>query len=115
MIKLIRILFVFLAVVTGLHAQVTITRTSSTIFRTDFGNSLDCAYAAYRINNTGVTDLDTVSATIGDFTGANLNLATNAASMVNLGPIAAGDSKMAYFYLQAQSLTAAAQSHTVSL
>ena len=101
----------------------TITRTSAAIFYNDFapssGAPLNSAYAAYQITNTdGVNHAD-VWATIGNFTSASgpvaVTLGTNAASAIDLGPLANGQTKTAFFYLTSNATTAVTQTHTVSV
>jgi uncharacterized repeat protein (TIGR01451 family) len=102
----------------------TITRTSTPIFYTNFspraGPALTSAYAAYQITNTdGVNYVDTW-ATIGDFTAASgqplVTLGAHAADAINLGSLAPGETKTAFFYLRSTvSATNVAQTHTVSV
>ncbi|MET0626733.1 MAG: hypothetical protein ABW250_27620 [Pyrinomonadaceae bacterium] len=98
------------------HA-VTVTRTSASTFYYDpSGNPtpLRCMYVAYRVTNDGAY-LPDVYAAVGSFTGAVVSLAPNEDGVVHLGAMNAGESRMAFFYLQAVGTgdTAAAQSHTV--
>ncbi|MGJ8654438.1 MAG: hypothetical protein ACSHX8_14350, partial [Opitutaceae bacterium] len=120
MFKTSRLLLLFLFIWSGLSAQdFTITRTSAPIFYTDIGETMECAYVAYIIENTSGTDYNTVSATIGSFTGSGgddvMSLAPNENSFINLGAIDAGETKMAYFYLQASATTANTQTHTINV
>jgi len=99
------------------QAQLTVARTSTPIFYTDVGNtpSLQCAYASYRITNTsGVTQPD-VWIGIGSFTGGVVRLAPGEDGLIHFGSMAPGEVRNAYFYLQAPSITAVAQAHTVSI
>src|SRR5215210_6005961 len=95
---------------------VTVTRTSSPIFYydTSINPQLRCMYVSYRVTNDGSYQPD-VYATIGSFTGGVVSLATNEDGVVHLGAMNAGESKTAYFYLQAvgsnDNLTP--QSHTI--
>jgi hypothetical protein len=97
----------------------TITRTSSSIFYNDLGGNLTSEYASYKItNNDGVSYAD-VWATIGNFTAASgspvVTLGANAASSIDLGPLANGQSKTAFFYLGSSGDTNVAQTHTVKV
>lgn len=83
------------------HA-VTITRTSSPVFYYDSSITpqLRCMYVSYRVTNDGAYQPD-VYANIGSFSGAVVGLAPNEDGVVHLGAMNAGESKMAFFYLQA--------------
>src|SRR5262249_42034554 len=101
----------------------TIVRTSAPVFYIDPDNNqgppLTSAYASYRITNTDGVNYADVWASIGNFTAASgtpvVTLAANAASAVDLGPLAAGQSVTAFFYLGANGTTIVTQSHTVSV
>src|SRR5262245_35256719 len=101
----------------------TITRTSGPIFYNDFtptsGAALNSTYVSYQItNNDGVNYAD-VWATIGNFNAASgppvVTLAANAASAIDLGPLANGQTKTAFFYLGSSGTTTVTQTHTVSV
>src|SRR5262245_7580973 len=99
----------------------TITRTSAPIFFNDLSSSpaLNSAYAAYQITNTDGVNYPDVWATIGNFTAASgqpvVTLAPNAAGAIDLGPLAAGQTKTAFFYLGSSADTNVPQTHTVSV
>jgi hypothetical protein len=100
----------------------TITRTSASIFYNDFsaaGAPLTSAYAAYQITNTDGVNYADVWATIGNFTSASgpvaVMLGANAASAIDLGPLANGQTKTAFFYLGSTADTNVTQTHTVSV
>ncbi|HEX6184280.1 MAG TPA: hypothetical protein VFZ44_10410 [Pyrinomonadaceae bacterium] len=97
------------------HA-ITITRTSSPVFYydTSITPQLRCMYVSYRVTNDGAYQPD-VYANVGSFTGGVISLAPNEDGVVHLGAMNAGESKMAFFYLQATGSgdVATAQSHTV--
>ncbi len=62
------------------------------------------AHAAYEVTNTDGVNYADVWATIGNFhrgeqSGPVVTLATNAASAIDLGPLANGQTKTAFFYL----------------
>ena len=116
MFKTVRTLLLLLLTVSGVSAQVTITRTSSDIFY--IGNApISCNYVGYSVTNNSGGDYDTVSVTVGDFvgTGSVVGLAINEDGSINLGSIADGESKMAYFYLKATGETTNTQTHTISV
>ncbi|MDH3987402.1 MAG: hypothetical protein OEV12_13480, partial [Gammaproteobacteria bacterium] len=56
-------------------------------------------YAAYRVTNNGATPYTDVWATIGSFSGPAISAASGEDGLVHLGAMAAGETKMAYFYL----------------
>jgi hypothetical protein len=97
----------------------TITRTSASIFYNDLPNNLTSAYAAYQITNTDGVNYSDVWATIGNFAAASgqpvVTLAPNAAGAIDLGPLAAGQTKTAFFYLGSTADTNVTQTHTVSV
>ncbi len=96
-------------------AQFTIQRTSSPIFYNDVGNSpsLRCMYASYEVTNTGGSTIADVWVDIGSFTGGVVGRASSEDGVVELGAMAPGQRKTAYFYLQANTTTGVAQGHTV--
>ena len=97
----------------------TITGTSASIFYNDLRNNLTSAYASYQITNTDGVNYADVWATIGNFTSASgqpvVTLAANAASSIDLGPLANGQTKTAFFYLGSSGTTNLSQTHTVSV
>jgi uncharacterized repeat protein (TIGR01451 family) len=97
----------------------TITATSASILYNDLPHNLTSAYASYQITNTdGVNHAD-VWATIGNFTAASgspvVTLAPNAASAIDVGPLANGQTKTVFFYLGSNADTNVTQTHTVSV
>ena len=110
-------LFFFVFAFAGATAHaITITRTSSPVFYydTSITPQLRCMYVSYRVTNDGAYQPD-VYATAGSFTGAVISLAPNEDGVVHLGAMNAGESKMAYFYLQATGSgdNTSTHSHTV--
>src|SRR5215212_9975938 len=91
----------------------TITRTSSPVFYTDFGANIRGMYVSYQILNNSATSYPDVWVAVDTFTGASVSLAPNEDGIVQLGPMAAGATKTAYFYIQATANTATPQTHTV--
>ncbi|MDQ3806092.1 MAG: hypothetical protein M3416_19965, partial [Acidobacteriota bacterium] len=96
---------------------VTITRTSSPVFYMDTSanpTELRCMYVSYRVTNDGAYQPD-VWVGVGSFTGGFVSLAPNEDGVVRLGALTAGETKTAFFYIQASGQTATAQQHTVSV
>ena len=108
-------LFAWLAVADVASAW-TSTRTSSPVFYIDTGITpqLKGMYVAYQITNTGAAVSD-AWAGIASFTGGVVSLAPGEDGAFQLGPMAAGQTKTAFFYLQASAATATAQTHTISV
>ena len=99
------LVFTLLALPQLAFAQFLIQRVSSPIFYNDPGNnpSLTCAYAGYRVTNASLTSYPDVWVGIGSFAGGVVNLAPTDDGVLHLGPMAPGQSRMAYFYLQASA------------
>jgi fimbrial isopeptide formation D2 family protein/uncharacterized repeat protein (TIGR01451 family) len=114
---LLAVLFFSLYFAEGTQAQVTITRTSAPKFYIDSGTSpqLLGTYTSYQITNTGVTTIPDVWVGIGSFTGGVVSLATNEDGVMHLGTLTAGQTKTAFFYLQASGATTVDQTHTISV
>jgi uncharacterized repeat protein (TIGR01451 family) len=91
----------------------TITRTSSPKFYTDFGAGIRCMYVSYQITNNSASNFTDTWVAVDTFTGASVSLAPGEDGIVQLGAMSAGQTKTAFFYLQATANTATAQSHTV--
>jgi uncharacterized repeat protein (TIGR01451 family) len=111
--KHLSILFLMLAV--QFAPALTITRTSSPVFYMDTSitPALQGMYVAYQVsNNDGVTYPD-IWVRIDSFAGGTITLGPNEDGLVHLGPLAPGQTRTAYFYLQASSATVALQTHTV--
>src|SRR5262245_11418547 len=101
----------------------TITRTSAPIFFNDFtptsGPPLTSEYASYQITNNDGVDYADVWVTIGNFSAASgqpvVTLGANAVGAINLGALANGQTKTAFFYLGSNANTTVNQTHTVSV
>jgi uncharacterized repeat protein (TIGR01451 family) len=91
----------------------TIVRTSSPKFYTDIPNGLKGMYVSYQITNTSGSSYTDVWVGADTFTGGSVSLANGEDGLVQLGAMAPGQMKTAYFYLQANSTSLSAQSHTV--
>ena len=113
LIKLSLLCCVFLCLGNATAQGWTITRTSSPVFYTDFPKNLRGMYVSYQILNNGATNYPDVWVAVDTFTGTSVSLAPGEDGIVQLGPMAAGETKTAYFYLQASANTSVGQSHTV--
>src|SRR5262249_25973694 len=75
--------------------------------------------ASYQITNTDGVNYPDVWATIGNFTAASgspvVTLAPGAPGAIDLGPLANGQTKTAFFYLGSNADTNVTQTHTVSV
>ena len=111
-------LFFLVFVCAGATARaVTVTRTSSSVFYMDTsGNptALKCMYVSYQITNDG-TYRPNVYAQIGSFTGGVISLAPNEDGIVHIGAMNPGETRAAFFYIQATAGPATGQQHTVSI
>ena len=113
--KTFAVLMLLLGCLPAAHAAFTIARTSSPTFYIDTGVSpqLTGMYASYQItSSTAVAD---VWVGIGGFTGAFVGPAANEDGDVHLGSFTAGQTKTAFFYLNASGATLVTQSHTVTV
>jgi uncharacterized repeat protein (TIGR01451 family) len=97
------------------RAAITITRTSSPIFYSDIGHSLDAMYVSYQITNGDAVAYPSVYATISNFTGGVVSLAGGDSGAHALGSLAPGQTKTAFFFLKATAGTATAQTHTITV
>jgi uncharacterized repeat protein (TIGR01451 family) len=114
LIKLLLLCSVFLCMGLTSAQAWTITRTSSPIFYTDFGANIRCMYVSYQITNNSATSFADVWVAADTFTGAVVSLAPGEDGIVQLGAMAPGQMKTAFFYIQATAAnTATPQSHTV--
>ncbi len=93
---------------------VDITRVSADTFFIDVNDNVTSNYAAYKITNTG-GDVNDLWVEIDNFNGGIVGLAPNESNLVNLGALAGGESKTAFFYLQsANTPTTDDQTHDVT-
>ena len=99
----------------GLLAAPTIAAAHTSTFYIDSGAGLQGRYIAYTITNPNATPMSDVQVSIGTFTGGVVTKATNEDGVVHLGTLAAGASATAYFYVQASSVTAVPQNHTINV
>ncbi|MBT0653264.1 beta strand repeat-containing protein [Geomobilimonas luticola] len=91
----------FLVAATPVHAAITVTRTSGTTFYTDTGTASPdvpkCSYVSLNVaESVTVTD---AWVTIGNFTGGYLSLGGGDDGAYHVGPLTAGQTKPAFFYL----------------
>ena len=97
------------------NSAVTITRTSADEFYIDISDSLQGQYVSYKIENTDPVDYSDVWIEITDFTGGVVSLATLETNYYTFTTFASGETRSAFFYLQASSPTAAPQGHTINV
>ncbi len=104
-----------------LLAAPVITRTSSPIMYVDFGpagtaTDVTSAYASYTISSpAGSANINDLWVKIDNFAGGSVNLAANETNLVNLGSLAASNTKTAFFFLTASLATTTDQTHTISV
>jgi uncharacterized repeat protein (TIGR01451 family) len=110
------VILLLLGFTTGAHAFV-FTRTSSAIFYIDTSvtPALQTMYVAYQINNNSGVNYPDVWAKIDSFSGGVVSLGPTEDGLVHLGALSAGQTKTAFFFIQASSATSTPQSHTVRL
>ena len=70
-------------------------------------------YASYEVTNTGGFAVADVWVEASGFTGGSVTLAPGEDGLVQLGAMAPGQSKTAYFYLRGTTLTASPQNHNI--
>jgi uncharacterized repeat protein (TIGR01451 family) len=107
-----------LLLLSTLPAQgIIITRTSATNFYTDLGGtpSRSCNYVSYQIHNNDGVGYASVWVTVSGFTGGIVGLAPTEDGLVDLGSLASGETKAAFFYLRATANTTTPQGHTVTV
>jgi uncharacterized repeat protein (TIGR01451 family) len=94
-------------------SAITITRRSGAIVFTDPTSALQCSYAAYAISNDAAANYSNIWVKVDSFTGTVVRLAGGDPGLYALDDLPAGQTKMAYVFLQATNITATAQTHTV--
>jgi len=104
------------AVACGGSAQngLTISAGHDAVFYTDLGAGFDAAYLGYRIANSGSARTNLWVA-VGGFTGGSVALADTAAARRQIASLAGGASASSFFLTKASAVTAAAQTHTVTV
>ena len=109
------LLWMLLVLMPQLASAIIITRASSPILYMDAGASpaLQGMYVAYQINNNNGVNYPDLWVRIDSFGGGVILLAPNEDGLVHLGSLAPGQTKTAFFYLQASSVTATPQTHTI--
>jgi len=112
-IKLPLLLLALLCLGSATAQAFTITRTSSPKFYTDIGKGIQGMYVSYQITNNSGTNYADVWVGADTFTGGVVSLANGEDGLVQLGAMAAGQTKTAYFYLRTTANTAVDQSHTI--
>lgn len=95
-------------------SAVTITRRSGAVLYTDMNKGLYCCYAEYAISNdTASVTYSNVWVRADTFTGGFVKLGGGDPGLYHIDDLGPGQTKMAFFYLQATNVTSVAQSHTV--
>jgi uncharacterized repeat protein (TIGR01451 family) len=114
---LLTIVYILLASLLGSSSGVAlvVTRTSSSIFYLDTSITpqLRGMYVSYQISNNDGTSYSDLWVGIDTFSGGVISLAPNEDGFMHLGPLAPGQTKTAFFYLQASGATTVPQTHTV--
>jgi hypothetical protein len=93
-----------------------VTRTSAPVLYIDTATNngqLFAAYASYRVRNTTGQAQEDVWVRATDFTGGVVGLATHETGLIQVGSMAAGESRAVFVYLGAASATTTAQNHTI--
>lgn len=88
-------------------------RTSSPVFYTDVGKSLQGMYAAYRVTTT--TAVPDVWVKITGFAGGSVTAAPNEDGVFHVGGMTANSTRSVFFYLQAAVLTTTPQTHRLEV
>ena len=97
------------------QAAVNIVCTSGTQFYIDRADNLLSRYVSYQIANTGPAPIADIWVQISGFTGGVVSLAPNETNLCFFDSLAVGETKTAFFYLQASNITNFPQSHTISV
>lgn len=97
------------------YTAVTITCTSSDQFFIDPADGVQGQYVSYQIENTDPVDYTNVWVEITDFTGGVVSLAPLETNYYTFNTLDAGETRTAFFYLQASSPTTIFQGHTINV
>lgn len=110
-----RLLLLLMMLVPQLASAIVLTRTSSPVFYVDttITPALQGMYVAYQISNNDGVNYPDIWVAVDSFGGGVISLGPNEDGLVHLGPLTAGQTKTAFFYLQASSVTTTPQTHTV--
>lgn len=98
-------------------STVTVSRLSSPVLYTDLGVGINSAYEEFKLTNNTGAPIPDVWATAGGFSGPDIGLAAQESGTTHLGPLAAGASVDAYFYLTASANVTPdpTETHTISV
>lgn len=98
-----------------ISAAVTITCTSSEQFYIDPNDGIQGQYVSYQIQNTDPVTYINVWVEITDFTGGVVSLAPLETNYYTFGTLEPGETRTAFFYLQASNATTVFQGHTINV
>lgn len=102
---LVLVLAVIIAATAQSYAVPSITSTSGNIFYVDSSSNVSpnllANYVSFNVTNTTGSTIPDAWVTIGSFTGSYVSLAPNETGVTHLGTMAAGTTRAAFFYLQA--------------
>lgn len=97
------------------QAAVNIVGTSSEQFYIDITDGIQGQYVSYQIENTDPVAYTDVWVEITDFTGGVVSLAPLETNYYTFNTLASGETRTAFFYLQANSATTTFQGHTINV
>lgn len=96
-------------------AAITINRTSSDQFYINVSDDVQGQYVSYQIENTDSVTYTDVWVEITDFTGGVVSLAPLETNYYTFNSLDPGESKTAFFYLQASIITTTYQGHIINV
>jgi hypothetical protein len=104
-----------LAILQITNAAVTINCTSADQFFIDIGDGVQGQYVSYQIENTDPVAYTNVWVEITDFTGGVVSLAPLETNYYTFNILDPGETRPAFFYLQASNTTTTFQGHTINV
>jgi hypothetical protein len=104
-----------LAILKITNAAVTINCTSADQFFIDIGDGVQGQYVSYQIENTDPVAYTNVWVEITDFTGGVVSLAPLETNYYTFNILDPGETRPAFFYLQASNTTTTFQGHTINV
>jgi len=97
------------------YTAITVTCTSSDQFYIDLADGVQGQYVSYQIENTDPVAYTNVWVEITDFTGGVVSLAPLETNYYTFNTLDAGETRTAFFYLQASNTTTTFQGHTINV